>query len=76
MFGTSGLTYLHIQVVLMPFQAHTYGALKRLAEPTDKAVIAFRGYEGQKEKLKAIPDRQERLRLFVDQLIGEEGQTG
>ncbi len=54
----------------MPFQKHnTYGAIKRLARPTDKAVIAFRGYEGQKEKLKAIRDWQERLRLFVDQLI-------
>ena len=61
----------------MPFQKHnTYGAIKRLARATDKAVIAFKGYEGQKEKLKAIPDWQERLRLFVDQLIEEDGQTG
>jgi hypothetical protein len=61
----------------MPFKKHnTYGALKRLTRPTDKAVIAFRGYEGQKEKLKAIPDWQERLRLFVDQLIEEDGQNG
>ena len=61
----------------MPFQKHnTYGAIKRLSKATDKAVIAFKGYEGQKEKLKAIPDWQERLRLFVDQLIEEDGQTG
>jgi hypothetical protein len=61
----------------MPFQKHnTYGAIKRLARPTDKAVIAFRGYEGQKDQLKAIPDWQERLRLFVDQLIEENGQIG
>ena len=54
----------------MPFQKHnTYGAIERLARPTDKALIAFKGYEGQKEKLKAIPDWQEKLRLFVDQLI-------
>lgn len=61
----------------MPFQKHnTYGTIERLARPTDKAVIAFKGYEGQKEKLKAIPDWQEKLRLFVDQLINEGGQTG
>jgi len=61
----------------MPFQKHnTYGAIERLARSTDKAVIAFKGYEGQKEKLKAIPDWQEKLRLFVDQLIDEGGQTG
>ncbi|MCY7381515.1 MAG: hypothetical protein LH628_02790 [Microcoleus sp. CAN_BIN18] len=61
----------------MPFQkSNTYGATKRLARPTDKAVIAFKGYEGQKEKLKGIPDWQEKLRLFVDQLIEEDGQTG
>lgn len=55
----------------------TYGAVKRLARPTDKkAVIAFRGYEGQKEKLKTVSDWQERLRLFLDELIGEGGQNG
>ncbi|MFN6540205.1 MAG: hypothetical protein RM021_028190 [Nostoc sp. EkiNYC01] len=27
--------------------------------------------EGQKEKLKAVPDWQERLREFVDQLISD-----
>ncbi len=31
--------------------------------------IAFKGYEGQKEKLKAIPEWQERLREYVDCLI-------
>jgi hypothetical protein len=31
----------------------------------DKQAIAFKGYEGQKEKLKAVPDWQERLREFV-----------
>ena len=61
----------------MLFQKHnTQGAIKRLAKATDKAVIAFRGQVGQFEKLKAIPDWQERLRLFVDQLIEEDGQTG
>ncbi|MEQ9548373.1 MAG: hypothetical protein RIM23_01955 [Coleofasciculus sp. G3-WIS-01] len=53
----------------MPFQkGNKLGAKKQLKKPLDKGVIAFRGYEGQKEKLKAIPDWQERLREFVDQL--------
>lgn len=54
----------------MPFQKNNkLGAKKRLKRPLDKEVIAFRGYFGQKEKLKTIPDWQERLREFVDQLI-------
>ncbi|MEQ9550455.1 MAG: hypothetical protein RIM23_12630 [Coleofasciculus sp. G3-WIS-01] len=53
----------------MPFQkGHKLGAKKQLKKPLDKQVIAFRGYEGQKEKLKAIPNWQERFREFVDQL--------
>ncbi|NEU76548.1 hypothetical protein PI95_029560 [Hassallia byssoidea VB512170] len=56
----------------MPFQKNNQlGARKRLKRPLDKEVIAFRGYEGQKEKLKTVPDWQERLREFVDQLISE-----
>lgn len=53
----------------MPFQkGNKLGAKKRIKKPLDKEVIAFRGYKGQKEKLKAIPNWQERLREFVDQL--------
>jgi hypothetical protein len=56
----------------MPFQkGNQLGAKKRLKRPLDKEAIAFKGYAGQKEKLKAIPDWQERLRLFVDELIQE-----
>lgn len=56
----------------MTFQkGNKLGAKKRLSRPLDKAVIAFRGYEGQKEKLKAIPDWQERFRAFVDDLTTE-----
>lgn len=56
----------------MPFQKnHKLGAKKRLNRPLDKEIIGFKGYEGQKEKLKAVPDWQERLREFVDQLISE-----
>lgn len=56
----------------MPFQKnHKLGAKKILSRPLDKQAIAFKGYEGQKEKLKAVPDWQERLREFVDKLIEE-----
>jgi hypothetical protein len=55
----------------MPFQKNnnTFGAKKRLKRPLDKETIGFKGYEGQKEKLKAVPDWPERLREFVDKLI-------
>ncbi|MGH8001674.1 MAG: hypothetical protein ACREPR_20175 [Brasilonema sp.] len=56
----------------MPFQKNNkLGAKKRLKRPLDKEVIAFRGYEGHKEKLKTVFDWQERLRGFVEQLISE-----
>jgi hypothetical protein len=58
----------------MPFEkGNKLGAKKRLLRPLDKETIAFKGYEGQKEKLKAVPDWQERLRLFVDELIEKAG---
>lgn len=57
----------------MPFQkGNKLGAKKQLKRPLDKGVIGFKGYEGQKEKLKAVPDWQERLREFVDLLISEQ----
>ena len=56
----------------MPFQkGHKLGAKKRLKRPLDKEAIAFKGYEGQKEKLKTVSDWQVRLREFVDQLLSE-----
>ena len=56
----------------MPFQkGNKLGAKKHLKHPLDQEVIAFRGYMGQKEKLKAVPDWQERLREFVDQLTSD-----
>lgn len=57
-------------VLSMPFQKnHKLGAKKILKRPLDKEIIGFKGYEGQKEKLKTVPDWQERLREFVDKLI-------
>ncbi|MEH1859967.1 MAG: hypothetical protein V7L21_18645 [Nostoc sp.] len=35
----------------------------------DDKPICFKGRLGQKEKLKAVPNWQERLREFVDELI-------
>ncbi len=56
----------------MPFaKGHKLGVKKRLKRPLDKEAIAFKGYEGQKESLKAVPDWQERLRKFVDELLKE-----
>jgi hypothetical protein len=56
----------------MPFQkGNKLGARKYHKHPLDKEVIAFRGYLGQKEKLKTVPDWQERLREFVNQLISD-----
>ncbi|BAZ25990.1 hypothetical protein NIES4073_68960 [Kalymmatonema gypsitolerans NIES-4073] len=63
----------HTTKMSMPFQKNNQlGAKKRLKRPLDKEVISFRGYEGQKEKLKAVSDWQERLRDFVERLICEQ----
>jgi hypothetical protein len=56
----------------MPFkQKNKLGAKKFLPHPLGKQPICFRGYEGQKEQLKAVPNWQERLRQYVAQLIAE-----
>jgi hypothetical protein len=54
----------------MPFQKkHKLGALPYADEPLDTKPISFKGRKGQLEKLKAVPNWQEQLRDFVDQLI-------
>lgn len=59
----------------MPFKKNNkLGAKKILSRPLDKQVIGFRGYEGHKEKLKNIPDWQNKLRNYVDSLIKEHGE--
>ena len=56
----------------MPFQKnHKLGALPYGNEPLDSKPICFKGRKGQWEKLKAVPNWQEQLRGFVDQLISE-----
>lgn len=58
----------------MPFQKnHKLGAKKILSRSLDKHPISFKSYEGHKEKLKLVPHWQEKLRLYVDQLIVENG---
>ncbi|MBE9212336.1 hypothetical protein IQ247_06375 [Plectonema cf. radiosum LEGE 06105] len=54
----------------MPFQKNNQlGAKKIVKGELDQLPICFKGRAGQKEKLKTIPDWQERLREFVDILI-------
>lgn len=54
----------------MPFQKnHKLGAKKLLERPLDSQPICFRGYKGTKEKLKTVPDWQERFRQFAEELI-------
>lgn len=47
------------------------GAKKFLKRSLDSKPICFKGYEGTKEKLKTVPDWQERFRQFAEQLIEE-----
>jgi hypothetical protein len=54
---------------------HQCGAKKILKKPLDAQPICVRGYEGQKEALKAVPGWQERLREYIDQLIQEQANT-
>jgi len=59
----------------MPFQKnHKLGAKKILDKPLDKTPICFKGYEGQKDKLKSVPNWQERMRQFVSELISEQSE--
>jgi hypothetical protein len=47
------------------------GARKFLERPLDSQPICFKGYEGTKEKLKTVPNWQERFRQFAQELITE-----
>ncbi|MEO1559521.1 MAG: hypothetical protein AAFS12_07745 [Cyanobacteria bacterium J06632_19] len=51
-----------------------FGAKKIYSRPLDKQIIGFRGYEGQREKLKLIPDWQNKLREYVNSLIEGHGE--
>ena len=54
----------------MPFQKdHKLGFISN--DPLDKNPICFKVKPGVRDKLKAVPDWQERLRVMVDELIEE-----
>ncbi|GAX45114.1 hypothetical protein NIES4075_61350 [Tolypothrix sp. NIES-4075] len=54
----------------MPFQKNNkLGALPFNDEPFDASPVCFKVKKGVKDKLKAVPNWQERLREFVDNLI-------
>jgi hypothetical protein len=56
----------------MPFQKNNQlGAKKILDIKLDDKPICFKGRLGQKEKLKAVLNWQERLRTFIDEIIQE-----
>ncbi len=56
----------------MPFRKnHKLGAKKILERPLDAQPICFKGYEGHKEKLKAVANWQDKLREYVEKLIQE-----
>jgi hypothetical protein len=54
----------------MPFQKNNKLGFTSDA-PLDKDPVCFKVKPGVKEKLKAVPNWQERLRDYVDQLIKE-----
>jgi hypothetical protein len=57
----------------MPFQKnHKLGTQKILDKSRDKDPICFRGYEGQKAKLRSIPNWQERMRQFIDEITPDQ----
>lgn len=56
----------------MPFkQKNEYCWKPERANRLDKSPICFKGTEGQKEALKDIPNWQNEVRNFIDQLINK-----
>jgi hypothetical protein len=51
-----------------------YNAKKILSELLDKDPICFKGFQGQREAIKAIPGWQGRLRAIIAKWIKEEGE--
>ena len=60
----------------MPFQKNNkLGAKSLNEEPFDKSPVCFVVKKGVKEKLRAVPNWQERLRKLVDELIENTGDS-
>jgi len=56
----------------MPFQKnHEYCWKSDPENILDKAPICFKGREGQKDRLKNLPDWQNQLRDYIDELINK-----
>lgn len=59
----------------MPFKKnHKLGALPYGDKPLGHKPVSFKPRQGQLEKLKAVPNWQERLRNYIDTLIEEHGE--
>lgn len=63
--------YQHIQKIAMPFQKNNKLGFTKSEQPFDKDPICFKALPGVKNKLRVVPNWQERLREFVDRLIDE-----
>lgn len=60
----------------MKFQKnHKLGFVSTKTRKLAKQPISFKGYEGQLEELKKIPDWQESFRNYVDRFLEEHGDT-
>jgi len=56
----------------MPFKKnHEYCWKPDSGNSLDKSPICFKGRVGQKEELKGVPDWQDKLRDYVDELINK-----
>ncbi|WP_343038357.1 hypothetical protein [Brasilonema bromeliae] len=62
------LVYQQLQHIAMTFRKNNKLGFTS-DRPFDKDPVCFKVLPGVKEKLKAVPDWQERLRGFVDELI-------
>ncbi len=70
MFALYLSVYKYKSKYSMPFQKkHKLGALPFNEEPFDKSPLCVRVREGVKDKLKTIPNWQERLRNLIDEFI-------
>lgn len=60
----------------MPFQKNNQFRMRPYGEtPMDKQPLCLKVPIGVKEQLKTIPNWQERLRKFIDELIAESQQN-
>jgi hypothetical protein len=62
------LVYQQLQPIIMTFQKNNKLGFTS-DRPFDKDPVCFKVLPGIKDKLKAVPDWQERLREFVDEMI-------